>query len=123
VKNLKLLILAFGALGLISLLMEFEMFKLLLTHPFEAGGFGLMVIGGFVLATAMGVIGVAKPPFMPIHAILALVGFALPCIKLQIWDALPHIMDAPTSAKLMIVAMVGGVIVSILAIVKPESKA
>jgi hypothetical protein len=125
VKNLKLGVLAFAALGLLILLSEFDMFKALLTHPFEAGGFGLLVIGGFVLALVMGIMGLTKPPFTQINAILALVGFALPAIKLKVWEALIHIGDTAKDVKglLLVVAIIGGIVVSAMAVGKPELKA
>ncbi len=122
-KNLKLLILAFGALGLLSLLMEFDMFKALLTHPFEMGGFGLILIGGFVLPVVMGVMGLTKPPMQMWQVGVSLAGFAAIAIKFKIWEGISHIMDAPLSGKLMLIADIGGVIVSALALAKPEQKA
>ncbi len=123
-KNLKLGVLACAALGLIILLSEFEMFKFLLTHPFEGGAMGLLVIGGLVLALVMGIMGVTKPPFKQIQAILALVGFGLAAFKMEIWQALIHIGETVKDVKglLLLVAIVGGVVVSALAAAKPEAK-
>jgi membrane-associated PAP2 superfamily phosphatase len=116
VKNLKFGILAFGALGLISLLMEFEMLKLGLQHDLANM---LMVIVGFAAPLAMGVMAMKKPLLMW-QAGVALAGFALVAIKFRLWETLPHIMDIPTSMKLSLIADVGGIVVSILALVKPE---
>jgi hypothetical protein len=120
VKNLKFLIVAFGALGLVILLSEFEMFKALLTHPFVEGGFGAIMIGGFVLPVIMGTLGILRPPLKMAPAIVALAGFAAIAVKTKVWEALPHIMDEPIKGKLTLVAIVGGVIVSLLAVIKPE---
>ncbi len=116
-KNLKLGILGFAALGLISMLMEFEMLKLSLEHDTANM---LMVLVGWIAPLAMGVMGMTKPPFQAWQAIVSLVGFALVCVKFRVWDTLPHIADAPTSGKLALIAMVGGVVVSGLAVAKPE---
>jgi hypothetical protein len=123
VKNLKLGVLVFAALGLVILLSEFEMFKILIRHPFVSGGFGLMVIGGFVLALIMGVTGLTKPPFKQAQAVVALVGFALPAIKLKVWEAIIHISSTVKDVKglLLVVAIIGGIVVSAVAAAKPES--
>jgi hypothetical protein len=123
VKNLKLGVLVFAALGLVILLSEFEMFKALITHPFMAGGFGLMVVGGFVLALVMGIMGLTKPPFKQPQAVVALVGFALPAIKLKVWEAIIHIGATVKDVKglLLVIAIVGGIVVSAMAAAKPEA--
>ena len=119
-KNLKLLILAFGALGLLSLLMEFTMFKELLMHPFALGALGLCLIGGFALPFAMGVMGMTKPPMLMWQVVVALAGFLVIAIKFKVWQDLSHIMDEPMTTKLMVIADIGGVVVSALALAKPE---
>ena len=119
-KNLKLGVLAFAALGLISLVMEFEMLKLMLKH--DAAN-TILVLVGFILPLAMGIMGLTKPPFQMWQAGVALAGFALVAIKFRIWSTIKHIGDAPLSGKLTMIAIIGGVIVSALALAKPESKA
>ena len=121
-KNLKLGVIAFAGLGLGLLLSELDVFKALVTHPFASGAFGLCVVGGFVLALIMGVIGVMKRPFTQQQALVALVGFALPGIKLRVWDAVIHIKHTVKDTKdlLFMIAIVGGVLVSALATAKPE---
>lgn len=122
-KNLKLGVLVCAALGLIILVSEFEMFKLLIRHPFAAGAFGLCVIGGFVLALVMGVMAVKSPPLNQPQAIIALVGFGLPAFKLKVWEAVIHIGDTVKDVKglLLVVAIIGGIVFSALAAAKPES--
>jgi hypothetical protein len=123
VKNLKLAILGFAALGLALWLSEFELFKAMLTHPFAGSGTGLILIGGFVLPLVMGIMGMTKPPFQMWQAVASLAGFAAIAIKTEIWSALPHIADAGGRGILMIVAIIGGIVVSAMAIAKPEAKA
>lgn len=122
-KNLKLGVLAFAALGLLILLTD-EAFRMLLTHPTVGGAAGLMIFGGLGLALAMGIVGMTKPPFTQVHAILALVGFALPAIKLEFWTWLSHIGEVVKEPKalLLLVAIVGGLVVSAMAVGKPELK-
>ncbi len=122
-KNLKLAILAFAALGLALEISEFESFKAMLTHPFAGSATGLIMIGGFVLPLVMGIMGMTKPPFMMWQALASLAGFAAIAIKGKIWDAFPHIADMNVKGILALVAVVGGVIVSAIAVAKPEDKA
>jgi hypothetical protein len=120
VRNLKLLVLAFAALGLGLLISDFEHFKELATDPLYNGGGGLIAILGFVVPLAMGLLGMIRPPFMRGHAVASVAGFASIAIKGRIWDALPKLMDYPTKGKLGLVAVVAGIVVSALAIVRPE---
>lgn len=123
-KNMKVLILVFGILGVISLFIPtdgFTMFALL-----KLGGtvpFLLPVLGGFVLAAVMGGMGLAKPPMQQWQAGAAAAGFAIVFVRLKFWQMIKGIGDAPLSGKLLIVAVLGGLIVSIIALAKPESKA
>ena len=117
-KNLKIFVLAFGALGLV----------ILLTSNFGAmlefdKVYALLMVAAFGLPTAMGAMGLAKPPFQAWQAAVSLAGFALAAVKTRIWDLLPHIMDIDIKGKLAVVAIIGGVIVSAIAIAKPENKA
>lgn len=119
-KNLKFGVIAFAALGLISLLMEFEMLKIMLKVDAAST---VMVLVGFILPLVMGIMGAAKPPFQMWQAGVALAGFALVAIKFRIWQTIKHIGDAPLSGKLTMIAIIGGVIVSAIALAKPENKA
>lgn len=124
-KNLKVLILVFGVLGLVSLFLPMaegapSMFSMLMAmDKFQL----VLMLAAFGVPTAVAAMGMAKPPAQAWHGIAALAGFALGAVKTRIWETAPHIMDLPMSFKLMIVAVVGGVIVSIMGIVKPEATA
>ena len=124
-KNLKVVILIFGILGLVALFLPVmpggpSWFSGLL----EADKFQLiMMLAAFGVPTAVCAIGLAKPPAQAWHGIAALAGFALGAVKLRIWSTVAHIMDMPMSWKLLMVAVIGGVITSIMAVVKPEAKA
>ena len=122
-KNLRIGILAFGLLGVISLFIPshgFTMFGL-----FKAAGMSWLVpvLGGFALATIMGILGMTKPPLLQWQAGVAAAGFVAVFVRLKFWELLKDLGDAPVSGKLMIVSVLGGLVVSILALVKPESNA
>ena len=124
-KNLKVLILVFGILGLVALFLPImpggpSWFSGLL----EADKFQLfMMLAAFGVPAAVSAIGLAKPPAQAWHGFAALAGFVLGAVKLRIWTVISDVMDMPMSWKLMIVAVAGGVIVSIMAVIKPEAKA
>ena len=122
-KNLKLAILAFAALGLALEISEFDGFKAALTHPFANDAAGLIMIGGFVLPLVMGILGMMRPPLQGWQAIVALAGFVAIGVKIKVWDAVIHVNHQSTKGILLLVAIVGGVIVSALATAKPEARA
>ncbi|MGN6103938.1 MAG: hypothetical protein ACTHU0_02430 [Kofleriaceae bacterium] len=124
-RNLKVVVLVFGIVGLISMFLPLgdgmpSMFKLFM--EFDKVQL-LLMLAAFGIPTAVGAIGLAKPPFKQVHAGLAVAGFGLASFKMEIWKAISHIGAAPLSAKLMLIAAAGGLIVSILALVKPEPQA
>lgn len=122
-KNMKVLILVFGILGAISLFIPMEGVTMFAFLKLAGMGYLIPVLGGFVLAAVMGGMGLAKPPMQQWQAGAAAAGFVAVFARMKMWEGLSHIMDAPLPAKLMIVAVFGGLITSILALAKPESKA
>jgi hypothetical protein len=122
-KNMKVLILVFGILGVISLFIPTEGFTMFAFLKLAGMGYLVPVLGGFVLAAVMGGMGLAKPPMLQWQAGLAAAGFAMVFVRLKFWQMLKGIGDAPLSGKLLIVAVLGGLIVSIIALAKPEAKA
>lgn len=122
-KNMKILILVFGILGVVSLFIPTEGFTMFAFLKLAGMGYLVPVLGGFVLAAVMGGMGLAKPPMQQWQAGAAAAGFALVFVRLKFWQMLKGIGDAPLSGKLLIVAVLGGLICSILVLAKPESKA
>jgi hypothetical protein len=87
---------------------------------------GILVLGSFAVAAVMGLLmGSSPQKWQPIVAVLA---FALVTFKMRVWDTLPHIVDFLKAGRLGIgmmlaaIAGVAGVVVSIMAIVKPDGK-
>jgi len=124
VKNLKVLILVFGILGIVSMFIPthgftlFSLFKLMGT-----GQLALMFIS-FALPAAMGGMAVAKPPIQKWQAGVAAAGFALACVKLRIWEAFKDLggLFKVFPMLLIFIAAVGGLVVSIMALAKGEDK-
>jgi hypothetical protein len=122
VKFLKVLVLVFGAAGLVSLFL-----------PLSEGGESLyallnaadraqliIMLSGFGVPTALAILGLVKPPFAAWQGIASLACFALMAVKTHVWDILGDFSSGPTSTKLMIGAILGGVLVSLVAVAKPE---
>jgi len=117
VRNLKVLILVFGALGLLGLVLNFDELRRLFDHqPLEA----IILLGGFALPLLVGLMGVVRPPFQTWQAVVALVGFTVHAIRGRVWRTVPEFLHLGFSYKLVMIAIIGGVIVSGLALAKPE---
>jgi hypothetical protein len=120
VKNMKIAILACGAVGLILQLMDFEIFKAALTHPFDGGAFGLIFVLAYLLPAAMGAMALAKPPMQMWQAGLALAASAAFFIKIHGWEAIPHIADIGGKGAVALLANIGCIVCSAIALAKPE---
>ncbi len=117
-KNLKLGILACGAVLLVIMLTNHVVDSL------KADALNtILLLAGAAVPTALGAMGLARPPFLQWQAVASLAGFALIGVKIRIWQILPHIGDADLKGKVSMVALVVGIVVSALAIAKPEAKA
>ncbi|MBA3461303.1 MAG: hypothetical protein H0T46_15175 [Deltaproteobacteria bacterium] len=116
---MKKLILAFGALGLVSMFIPFNG-VMMISALKEAGMLHLvLMIAAFAIPVA---VAVAAKSFQPVHAVAALAGFAIACVKLKVWELLPEIagLTKVLPLFLMVIAAVAGAIVSIIAVAKPE---
>jgi hypothetical protein len=121
VKTAKILIILFAAIGIVSLFLPImEGFPSLFGA--DKGQFGIMAVA-FGIPLIAGVMAAAKPPAQSWQAIAAIAGFGLAAFKTKVWEMLPHIMDIPLAMKLMVIAPVGGLVVAILGVVKPEQTA
>jgi hypothetical protein len=125
VKNLKLGILALGAVGLISCFLPFIKMGDVSASIWDAHsadmGQTLMYMGGFAAALVMGVLAM-NGGLQRWQAIVSLVGFALVILKSR--DVISHVMDdfVGIGGKLAIFSSIIGVVVSGLALAKPEKQ-
>jgi hypothetical protein len=120
-KQMKVLILIFGVLGLVSLFIPMEGFTFFSVLNLMGMSYLVPVLGGFVLAAAAG--GAAmKPPAAAWTAPAALVGFALVFVRMEMWKV-GDIMGGPLPAKLLVISTFGGLACSIVGLVKKEESA
>lgn len=115
-KNLKLLILLCGAALLVMFIIDGLNFGEALVDT-------LIMLAAFALPTVMGLMGVAKPPFLSWQAAMSAAGFGVAAVRTKVWEQIPDFMDLPTKGKISLALILVGVVVSLLALVKPEDKA
>jgi len=121
-QNLKFGVLVCGLLGTIGVFLPMVSFgdnSISLWGSRELAGSGqvFMVLISFLAATAMGGMGVAKG-LQRWMSIVATIAFAFVLFKFR--DGLFDLFKGAIGAKLMGVGAWGGLIVSVLTIVKPE---
>jgi hypothetical protein len=125
-KGLKVGILVFAVMGLLTLVIPAGGHIPLFSAIKEPVDF-LQFLIIFGLPCAMAIMGITKPPMQMWQTAVAAGGFGFGFIKLEMWNVLKnitHIFDIPgIHAKLVVFGILGGVIVSILALVKPEPRA
>lgn len=120
-KAAKPLILLFGVLGLVGMFLPNSPLPSMFSMLMEVSKFDLLLLlGGFALPVAAAAGAMNKPAAW--QALAALVGFALVGIKMHVWDLAPHILDIPLGMKLLVIGSVGGIIASIVGLVKPENR-
>jgi Na+/melibiose symporter-like transporter len=116
VKNLKILIMLCGAALLVMMVTDG------LGAQFEADKVNtLIMLAAFALPTLMGLMGLMKPPMQAWQAGIALAGFGVAAVRGRIWETLPKIADYDGKGKAGLILLAVGVVVSALALAKPES--
>jgi hypothetical protein len=119
-KLLKVLILLFGAAGLALVLEEPDALQAGFEHaPLHTA----LIVLGWALPAAMGLLALVKPPLQSWHAAASLAGFAVVAIRTRIWEAIPDVADAPLEGQLGLLALVGGLVASVIAVARPEGGA
>ena len=114
-KNLKLVILACGGALLGMYISDGLNFS-------ENAADTIIFLAAFALPTLMGLMALLKPPAQAWHASIALAGFATAAVRGKVWDQLSGFGDLPGKGKAGAIILIVGVVVSVLAMLKPESK-
>lgn len=119
-KTAKPLILLFGILGLVGMFLPNSPLPSMFSMLMEVSKFDLLLLlAGFAIPVAAAAGAMNKPAAW--QALAALAGFALICIKMHIWELAPHVLDIPLGMKLIVVGAAGGLIASIVGLVKPQN--
>lgn len=113
-RGVKLLVLAFGVLGLALELGHYSAFKQAALHPLAHHGLGLVMIAGFGIPCAIALFDAAKPlagwPYL-----IAAGCFTTVFIHARMWDLVTRFSDASRHDRLYFAAVVGGLFSSALA--------
>jgi len=111
-----MLILGFGVLGIVGFAIPIDQ----LTAGFEHNLlWTILILAGFGVPVIVGLMAMSKQ-WQAWMGGLALVGFGFVAIKTKVWDAISGIAESPIGGKLMLVAILGGVAVSIFSLTKRE---
>ncbi|MEJ7599614.1 MAG: hypothetical protein WKG01_17030 [Kofleriaceae bacterium] len=115
-KLIKLLILGFGLLGIVGFAIPLEN----LTAGFETNLlWTVLILAGFAVPVLVGLISMSKQWQVWMGA-LALVGFGFVAVKTKVWDGFSKFGESSLGGKLMLIAILGGVAVSIFSLTKRE---
>ena len=111
---MKLLVLAFGVLGLALELSHFAVLKHLVHHPLHDHALGLVMLVGFGVPILVAMLDLHRPlagwPYM-----FAAAGFIAVFVRLRMWDEITRFADLGMRDKLYFGAAVGGALVCVLA--------
>jgi hypothetical protein len=121
VKQLKIVILVCGVVGLIALILPFSG-RSLLKDSFEVDKLSALVYAAvFVLPAAMAALALARPPMQAWQPGVALAGFVLGIVRFHVWDIALHLGAAGLAWILLLATIVVGTIASVIALMKPEA--
>ncbi len=124
-SKLKFAVIACGLLGLIATFLPMQTFgdksvSFWSMKELYGPSHVYMIMAGFAAALVMGILAAAKPPMQRSQAIVSAVGCAFVLFKLR--ELLSTMLkDGAIGAKLMVVAAIAGLVVSILCVAKPET--
>jgi hypothetical protein len=123
-KGLKFGVALLGVIGIVAVFLPAlarveSSFSFFATRALDSAHVYL-VLGGLAVATAMGILGIIKPPFERWQAGIALAGFATAAIKLQVWQLAKHFGAYLIGMKLLTLVPVIGAIVALLAVILSE---
>ena len=112
--HMKLLVLAFGVLGIALELTHFASFTHMARHPIADHALGAVMIAGFGVPSIIALLDMRRPlaawPYM-----LAAACFVAVFVRLRMWDLVTRFADLAMRDKLYFGAVVGGALFSALA--------
>jgi hypothetical protein len=121
VKNVKLVILVCGVLGLAALLVPFGG-RSLLTEYFTLDPLGAAVYAAiFLLPAAMAILALSRPPMQAWQPGVALAGFVLGVVRFHVWELATHLGSIGLQGVLLLAALVVGTGAAVVALMRPEA--
>jgi len=82
----------------------------------------IIFLAAYALPALMGLLALLKPPAQAWHAAIALAGFGVAAVRGKVWDQLSGFGELSGKGKAGAIILLVGVVVSVLALAKPESK-
>jgi len=121
VKNLKLVILVCGVVGLLALILPLSGGSRLKEY-FEIDSLGAIIYAAiFVLPAGMAAMALARPPIQAWQSGVALAGFVLGVVKFHVWDTVLHLGGAGLVGLMLFAAIVVGTIAAVVSLLRPEA--
>lgn len=119
---MKLGILVFGVLGLISTFIPIGDLGTLVSSANDQQNKAelIVLLAGFAVPVLVALMALTRPPMVVWQPAVALGAFALVAVKFHIWEYLPHVFSMPFTLKLFYGAQVGGIVCSAAAIARPD---
>src|SRR5262249_16995934 len=115
VKILKLGMVLCGILGIVGMAMSG------IDRMMEANKLTtITVLVAYALPVVMAGVALVRPPLQPWQAGVSLAGFGLTVVKLRVWDMIRAFGEAPGGFQLMAIGGVVGLILSVIAVMRPE---
>jgi len=122
-KAIKVLIILFAALGLSIAVVPYDGVVALKYMLEDMPGF-LQFLAWFGVPLIMGLLMLKSPApiWMPV---VALAGFSFGFVRLHLWEKFKHLGDNwhTNTSLILFIAIVGGMLFSVIAVVKPDATA
>ena len=117
-KILKLGVVICGVLGVVGLVMA-DLERMMEADKITT----IVMVAAYVLPIVMALLALVRPPFQAWQAGVSLACFALVTWKLQLWEMIRELGSAPGGFQLMAIGAVVGVVLTVIAVMKPEDGA
>ena len=114
-KILKLGVVICGVLGVIGLVMA-DLERMMEADKVTT----IVMVAAYALPIVMALMALLKPPFQAWQAGVSLACFALATWKLRVWELVKELGSAPAGFQLMAIGAVVGVVLTVIAVMKPE---
>lgn len=120
-KNTKIGVLAFGVLGLLSMFIPTQGMTLFSLFKLAGSGQVALMLVSFAVPAVMGAM-MLKGPAQKWQGGVAAAGFALGCVKLRVWEMLPHMGELFKVFPMLLIVLsaIAGLVFAILSLTAKE---
>lgn len=114
-KILKLGVVICGVLGIVGLVMA-DIERMMEADKVTT----IVMVAAYAVPIVMAIGALVRPPFQAWQAGVSLACFALATWKLRVWELIKDLGNAPAGFQLMSIGAVVGVVLTVIAVMKPE---